>query len=200
MNDGLDEVSDSKTLNPKESVTDQALPSTPPKGTVLPKTISIPKSLTQTQKLVDDKAKILNQAEVKPIQNQASHQVEEEVLLTQEALELALPRIRESFQNAGKSMELAILEQEIKMVNGDLVLEVMGQLQEDLADKMKSELTRMLREITKSTKIRIKLEVKEELESNIKRLYTSTDKLNHLKTIHPALTEFQRRFGLETDF
>jgi predicted translin family RNA/ssDNA-binding protein len=85
-------------------------------------------------------------------------------------------------------------------VDGQLVLEVMGQLQEDLADKMKSELIRMLREITKSTKVTIRLEVKEELQSNVNRLYTSTDKLNHLKTIHPALSEFQKRFGLETDF
>ena len=144
--------------------------------------------------------KVKTQAEEKPIQNQALQPAEEVVLLTQEALDLALPRIRASFQDAGKSMELAILGQEIKIVEGQLILEVMGQLQEDLADKMKSELVRMLREITKSTKVTIKLEVKEELQSNVNRLYTSTDKLNHLKKIHPALSEFQNRFGLETDF
>lgn len=174
--------------------------SIPQKITPLPKTISIPKSLSQTQKLVDDKAKVKNQAEEKPIQNQGLQPAEEVVLLTQEALDLALPRIRASFQDAGKSMELAILGQEIKIVEDQLILEVMGQLQEDLADKMKSELVRMLREITKSTKVTIKLEVKEELQSNVNRLYTSTDKLNHLKTIHPALSDFQNRFGLETDF
>lgn len=172
----------------------------PQKITPLPKTIAIPKSLSQTQKLVDDKAKVKNQAEENPIHHQAFHPAEEVVLLTQEVLDLAMPRIRASFQDAGKSMELAILGQEIKIVDGQLVLEVMGQLQEDLADKMKSELIRMLREITKSTKVTIKLEVKEELQSNVNRLYTSTDKLNHLKTIHPALSEFQKRFGLETDF
>jgi hypothetical protein len=174
--------------------------SIPQKITSLPKTISIPKSLSQTQKLVDDKAKVKNEAEEKPTQNQALQPVEQVVLLTQEMLDLAMPRIRSSFQDAGKSMELAILGQEMKIVDGQLVLEVMGQLQEDLADKMKSELIRMLREITKSTKVTIRLEVKEELQSNVNRLYTSTDKLNHLKTIHPALSEFQKRFGLETDF
>ena len=92
------------------------------------------------------------------------------------------------------------MEQDIKMVDEQLVLEVMGQLQEDLVEKMKPDLVRMLREITKCTKVSIKLAIKEELESNVKRLYTSTDKLNHLKTIHPALSEFQKRFGLETDF
>jgi predicted translin family RNA/ssDNA-binding protein len=97
-------------------------------------------------------------------------------------------------------MELAVLEQDIKLVDGQLVLEVMGQLQEDIVEKMKAELVRMLRELTKSTRISIKVNVKEEIESNSKRLYTSTDKLNHLKTIHPALSDFQRRFGLETDF
>lgn len=149
---------------------------------------------------MDDKAKVKNQAEEKPIQNQGLQPVEAAVLLTQEALDLAMPRIRGYFQDLGKSMELAILGQEIKIVDGLLILEVMGQLQEDLADKMKSELIRMLREITKCTKVTIKLEVKEEMQSNANRLYTSTDKLNHLKTIHPALGDFQRRFGLETDF
>ncbi len=149
---------------------------------------------------MDDKAKVKNQAEEKPIQNQGLQPVEAVVLLTQEALDLAMPRIRGYFQDLGKSMELAILGQEIKIVDGLLILEVMGQLQEDLADKMKSELIRMLREITKCTKVTIKLEVKEEMQSNANRLYTSTDKLNHLKTIHPALGDFQRRFGLETDF
>lgn len=149
---------------------------------------------------MNDKAKIKDQALENPIQKQVLQPTLEEVLLTQEALDSALPRIRGHFQEAGKSMELAILGQEIKMIDDHLVIEVMGQLQEDLVDKMKSELIRMLREITGCTKVKIKLDVKEEIQSNANRLYTSTDKLNHLKTIHPALSEFQRRFGLETDF
>lgn len=149
---------------------------------------------------MDDKAKIKVQEEEKPTEDFAPQPLEEEVVLTQSALDLAMPLIRKHFQDAGKSMELAILEQEIKVVDDHLVLEVMGQLQQDLADKLKSELVRLIREITKCTKVSIKLEIKEELESNVNRLYTSTDKLNHLKTIHPALTEFQKRFGLETDF
>jgi hypothetical protein len=126
--------------------------------------------------------------------------VQSEVLLSQLALDEALPKIRQHFQDAGRSMELAILQQEIRLIDGQMVLEVMGQLQEDLAEKMKLELVRMVREITKTTKVTIRIEAKEEMESSVNRLYTSTDKLNHLKTIHPALSEFQRRFGLETDF
>jgi len=150
---------------------------------------------------VEDKSRSKDQLEEKPKTIEVVNvPVEEAIILTQSTLDAALPIIRQHFQEVGKSMELAILEQDIKLVGDQIILEVMGQLQEDLAEKMKSDLVRMLREITKSTKISIKIEIKEELESNLKRLYTSTDKLNHLKTIHPALSEFQKRFGLETDF
>ncbi len=149
---------------------------------------------------MDDKIKVQAETKEQTIEKVHLAPLVEEVFLSQSALNLAMPRIKQHFQEAGKSMELAILEQEIKIVENHLVLEVMGQLQEDLAEKMKPELVRMLREMTKSTRVLIKLEVKEEMESSVKKLYTSTDKLSHLKKIHPALSEFQKRFGLETDF
>jgi hypothetical protein len=149
---------------------------------------------------MDDKSIVKDQSFEKPKEDKVHQPVEVELLLTQAALDLAMPQIKQHFQDAGRSMELAVLEQDIKLVGGQLVLEVMGQLQEDIVEKMKAELVRMLRELTKSTRFSIKVNVKEEIESNSKRLYTSTDKLNHLKTIHPALSDFQRRFGLETDF
>ncbi len=120
--------------------------------------------------------------------------------LTQQILDEIFISVKEHFQKIEKSMEVAILGQSLKMNNGSVILEVMGHVQEELALKMKPELTRIIREIGNVNHFRIELELKEELESERNKLYTSTDKFNFLKDKHAALGEFQRRFGLETDF
>tara|TARA_R110000850_G_scaffold72225_3_gene159087 strand:- start:124 stop:624 length:501 start_codon:yes stop_codon:yes gene_type:complete len=166
----------------------------------LQKTISIPKNLGHTKQLADQKAK-------DELQN-AKSKVSEEVVevkvegrdLTQQILDEVFSQVIEHFQKLGKSMEVAIIGQSIKMKNGIVMLEVMGHVQEELALKMKPELIRIIREIGNVNHFKIELELKEELESERNKLYTSTDKFNFLKGKHAALGEFQRRFGLETDF
>jgi len=166
----------------------------------LQKTISIPKNLGHTKQLADQKAK-------DELQN-AKSKVSEEVVevkvegrdLTQQIVDEVFTQVIEHFQKLGKSMEVAIIGQSIKMKNGIVMLEVMGHVQEELALKMKPELIRIIREIGNVNHFKIELELKEELESERNKLYTSTDKFNFLKEKHAALGEFQRRFGLETDF
>lgn len=167
---------------------------------MLQKTISIPKNLGHTKQLAEQKAKEELQ--------QAKSKVSEEVVevkvegrdLTQEILDEVFPMVKEHFQKLGKSMDLAILGEAMRMKNDALILEVMGHVQEELALKMKPELVRIVRELGNVNHFKIELEVKEELESERNKLYTSTDKFNFLKEKHAALGEFQRRFGLETDF
>ncbi|MEB2776330.1 hypothetical protein SYJ56_13480 [Algoriphagus sp. D3-2-R+10] len=164
------------------------------------KTISIPKNLGHTKQLAEQKAK-------HELQN-AKANVSEEVIevkvdgrdLSQAILDEVFTQVKEHFQKLGKSMELAILGQSMKMKNETVILEVMGHVQEELALKMKPELIRIIREIGNVNHFKIELELKEELESERNKLYTSTDKFNFLKEKHAALGEFQRRFGLETDF
>lgn len=97
-------------------------------------------------------------------------------------------------------MELAILGEAIRIKLDAVILEVVGHVQEEIALKMKPELVRIIRELGNVNHFKVELEVKEELESERNKLYTSTDKFNFLKEKHAALGEFQRRFGLETDF
>lgn len=167
---------------------------------MLQKTISIPKNLGHTKQLADQKAKDELQ--------QAKSKVSEEVVevkvegrdLTQEILDDVFPMVKEHFQKLGKSMDLAILGEAMRMNNDALTLEVMGHVQEELALKMKPELVKIVRELGNVNHFKIEIELKEELESERNKLYTSTDKFNFLKEKHAALGEFQRRFGLETDF
>jgi hypothetical protein len=120
--------------------------------------------------------------------------------LTQAILDEVFPQVKEHFQKLGKSMDVAILGQSMKMKKGVVILEVMGHVQEELALKMKPEVIRIIKEFGSVNHFKLELEVKEELESERNKLYTSTDKFNFLKGKHAALGEFQRRFGLETDF
>lgn len=120
--------------------------------------------------------------------------------LTQELFDVALPQIVERFKQQGRGMELAILGQPMRVEGDQVVLEVMGTVQEEIGNKLKPELIKIIRELTGANRFTIELLVKDEVVPEGRQLYTSTDKLNYLLERHAALAEFQRRFGLETDF
>lgn len=162
--------------------------------------MAIPTSLSHTKEIIAEKAKV---AEKQLEQKKADAQIKEPVnslVLTQEMLENVMPRVLDHFKSQSKVLELAILNQPSKLEGHEICLEVMGHVQEEIAQKMKPELLSLIRDFTGVGKLAIKLVVKEELESNTNKLYTSTDKLKFLKEKHAALAEFQKRFGLETDF
>lgn len=123
------------------------------------------------------------------------------VPLTQQLFNAHISSIREHFKKSDKNFELAILDQEIRVSDGgEVVLGVVGHMQEEIAGKMKSELVGLIRQFTGADRVLITVEVKEEVESGVPKLYTNTDKLNYLREKHPALAELQRKFGLEADF
>lgn len=121
-------------------------------------------------------------------------------ILTQEFFDQILPKILENFKSQNRGMELAILNQPIKVLGNEICLEITGHVQEEIALKMKPDLLSMIRDYTGIKRVLLRLEVKEEIETGKNKLYTSSDKFNFLKERHAALGEFQRRFGLETDF
>lgn len=126
---------------------------------------------------------------------------ETSVALTQELFDLHVFSIREYFRTADKKMELAILDQNVTIRNGgEVVLGVMGHMQEEIAGKMKPDLVGLIRKFTGVDRVMVTIELKEEVENGKPKLYTNSDKFNYLKKNHPALVEFQRKFGLEVDF
>ena len=153
-----------------------------------------------TKKLVDEKARqqaVVIEERKSELQESQTGPVEN---LTQEFFDQVLPKILENFKSQNRGMELAILNQPIKVLGNEICLEIMGHVQEEIALKMKPDLLNMIRNLTGIKLISLKLEVKEEIETGKNKLYTSSDKFNFLKQKHGALAEFQRRFGLETDF
>lgn len=124
----------------------------------------------------------------------------EDIHITQELFEAALPQIKERFQQQGRSMELAILGQPMRVEGNKVILEIMGSVQEELGNKLKPELVKIIRELTGANRFGIEVLIKDDIVPKGRQLYTSTDKLKYLLERHAALGEFQRRFGLETDF
>ncbi|GAB3236396.1 hypothetical protein GCM10027454_43400 [Algoriphagus aestuariicola] len=123
------------------------------------------------------------------------------VTLTQELFDQHVYSIQEHYRKADRKFELAILDQPIKVKDGgEVVLGVMGSIQEEIAGKMKPELVALIRQFTGADRVIITVELMEEIDNGKPKLYTNTDKLNFLRDKHPALAEFQRKFGLEVDF
>ena len=152
--------------------------------------------------MVDEKAKQVEEVKPEVIQEKVEVQpAKSAVSLTQDLLDRHIFSIQEHFRNAGRNMELAILDQSIKVRDGgEVILEVMGHVQEEIAGKMKPDLVSLIRQFTGAERVVIALEVKEEVDNGKPKLYTNSDKLNYLRQKHPALAEFQRKFGLDVDF
>lgn len=121
-------------------------------------------------------------------------------VLTQETFNGILPKILDAFKAQNRGLELAILNQPIEIIENEICLLVTGHVQEEIALKMKPDLLVLVKELTGLSRVAVRLEIKEELETSKNMLYTSSDKFNFLKTKHAALAEFQRIFGLETDY
>ncbi len=164
------------------------------------KTIAIPRTLSHTKRLVEEKAKTEASAALLPKDEEKKDVSEAQAPLTQEKLDEAHHKVLAYFKSQEKNMEVAILSQPMKVEKNEVVLEVMGHVQEELANKIKPDLVAIIRKLTGAGRFGIRIAVTEEMESTKSKLYTSTDKLNFLKQKHGALAEFQRRFGLETDF
>ncbi|MFN3760002.1 MAG: hypothetical protein ACK4SF_12410 [Algoriphagus aquaeductus] len=169
--------------------------------TPLKSTISIPTSLFHTKKLVEEKNNAPDQVVVEKRPEVAAPTIiQESVTLTQEMLDQVIHSVKDFYRQANKNFELAILDQPIQVLNGEVNLQVMGSVQEEIANKMRPELLGLIRKLTGANQLSISVEHKEEIEDSRPKLYTNTDKLRFLRDKHPALAEFQRKFDLDVDF
>ncbi len=139
-------------------------------------------------------------AEVKEEPSYSGAEPVQELVLTQDMLDQAIFSIQEVYRNANKNLELTLLDQEIQVKQGEMILMVTGSIQEDIALKMKPELVGLVRKFTGATTFSITIVQQEEIPDEKGKLYTSTDKLKFLREKHPALMELQRKFDLDVDF
>jgi hypothetical protein len=115
-------------------------------------------------------------------------------------LDQAFQAIQEYYLNSNKKLELAILDQPIRVNNGKIFLEVVGSVQEEIANKMRPEFIDLIRRLTGANQLSVSVQPKEEIKDERTKIYTDTDKLRFLKEKYPALAELQRKFILDVDF
>ena len=87
----------------------------------------------------------------------------QELVLTQDLLNQAIFSIQEVYRTANKNLELALLDQDIQVIQGELILQVTGSIQEDIALKMKPELVGLVRKFTGATTFSITIKQQEEV-------------------------------------
>ncbi|MBC6368099.1 hypothetical protein DDT91_14980 [Algoriphagus sp. AK58] len=151
--------------------------------------------------MVEEKMKVPEQTKVEKKQEETlTSPVQESVKLTQAMLDQVIHAVQDHYRQGNKNLELAILDQPIRVVNGEVMLQVMGSVQEEIANKMRPDLLGLIRNLTGANQLSISLEHKEEIQDDRPKLYTNTDKLRFLREKHPALAELQRKFGLDVDF
>jgi hypothetical protein len=171
------------------------------KATPLKSTVTIPPSLFHTKKLVEEKLKINPQTEAEHIkETKPALPVQESRILTQAMLVQVMPELKDHYLRSNKNLELIILDQPLRVENGEVFLQVMGSVQEEIANKMRPELLDLIRKLTGASQLSISLDHKEEIQDDRPKLYTNSDKLRFLREKHPALAELQRKFGLDVDF
>jgi len=87
-------------------------------------------------------------------------------------LDQYLPEVIELWKSEKRNLELAILQQVKKVEEGTIFMEVMGHVQEEIAEKMKPDLIGIFRKKSGAGKISIQLDVKEEDDAGAPKLYT----------------------------
>lgn len=164
--------------------------------------MAIPTSLTDVDKLVREKpiaAKVLPEKETTAKEDTLLSEKDQEPF-DQFKFQDVLEDIILKFKKAHKNMEISVLRQPFKVINEKVVFMLNGEMHKDIFIKIRPEITGLVRNALRNSRVDLAFEIKEDEEDLTKRLYTSTDKLNYLKGKSPALKELQKRFGLETDF
>ncbi len=100
----------------------------------------------------------------------------------------------------GKESEFTLLNQEVSLAEDGVTipLKLTNVLQEDLLEGVRVSLVQHLRKTLQHHRIRV--EGKLVREEKQRKLYTPTEKLNHLIQKYPVLQELKDRLGLDPDF
>jgi hypothetical protein len=167
----------------------------------LKSTFSIPKSLSHTQKLVEEQAlPVVQEPSLEEDEPQAISNNAPLPELTQSLLDQAMPFVMEVYREANKGLELALLTQALQVIDGEVHLAVTGAVQEDIAQAMKPDLMALLQKHTGLRSVPVLIVQQEELLEQSGKLYTSTEKLRYLLEKYPVIRELQQKFDLDVDF
>jgi DNA polymerase-3 subunit gamma/tau len=99
----------------------------------------------------------------------------------------------------GKDNECNLMAQHYELKDNNLIIiHINNSLEQDILLRFKTDLLMFLKNQLNNDLIKIDTELKEKDESD--KIYTNTDKFNHLAKKNPNLIKLKSKFGLDTEF
>lgn len=173
----------------------RSAPKTPVKST-----ISIPSTFNAAVKSIKDNSNTdqIELGEKEVLIDQKDPLISNESF-SEEELREVLGEIIGEFKSNHKNLETTLLKQPFELIGEKVVFLVNGEIHQDVFLKIRSEVTGLLKVKLNNQNVILDLKINKD-ENPKNKFYTSSDKLLHLKEKSKAFEEFQRRFGLQTDF
>jgi len=102
-------------------------------------------------------------------------------------------------KNEGKGNEYNLMTQDYELLDDHTItIHISNSIEQDILVRFKTELLKHLRDNLDNDQIKIDTSLKKEGKS--KKIYTNTDKFNHLAKKNPNLIKLKNKFGLDTEF
>jgi DNA polymerase-3 subunit gamma/tau len=99
----------------------------------------------------------------------------------------------------GKDNEYNLMTQDFELLDDHTItIHISNSIEQDILVRFKTELLKHLRDNLKNDQIKIDTTIKKVEKSE--KIYTNTDKFNHLAKKNPNLIKLKNKFGLDTEF
>ncbi len=99
----------------------------------------------------------------------------------------------------GKDNEYNLMTQDFELLDDhSITIHISNSIEQDILVRFKTDLLKHLRDHLKNDQIKIETSLKKTQKSE--KIYTNTDKFNHLAKKNPNLIKLKNKFGLDTEF
>jgi DNA polymerase-3 subunit gamma/tau len=99
----------------------------------------------------------------------------------------------------GKDNEYNLMTQDFELIDDHTItIHISNSIEQDILVRFKTDLLKHLRDNLENDKIKIDTSLKKIKKSE--KIYTNTDKFNHMAKKNPNLIKLKNKFGLDTEF
>jgi len=125
--------------------------------------------------------------------------LEREKPFTEDQLKVEWENFTNQLKREGKDNEYNLMTQEYELRdNGNIIIHITNSIEQDILLRFKTDLLKYLKDQLENDLISIDTILKQQEQSE--KIYTNTDKFNHLAKKNPNLEILKKKFGLDTEF
>ena len=195
---------------PKKKLKSEVIDPEPVKKTIPPKQenppISIKPSLSfqKTAKIpsisdLKNKAESPQATNIPEDKNVIEDKIERKDSFQPEDLDKTWQKFADNLKEQGKDPEYNLMIQKYELLDDcSIQIHINNKIEDDIFSRFKIDLHKFLKDELKNDAIKIETRVIEQTQS--KKIYTNTDKFNHLAEKNPNLKKLKSALGLDTEF